>query len=154
MADKGNQNEPRAEVRPSEILEQIVRNPAQPEVRRLTGFLLGRSDRDDYWRLYLTVDLNHYLEIRKEDTLHAQEFRPGRTVVWINPDAKIAETNSATAPIDFLKGDIQRGFLRGVSGMQQQFLAAADCPGSGCAHCSVACSNLPGGDTVGYTCGC
>jgi hypothetical protein len=118
MADKRNEQGQgqgqRAEIQPSEILEQIIRDPAQPEVKRLTGFLMGRSDRDDYWRLYLTVDLNHYLEIRKEDTLHAQEFRPGRTVVWVKPDAKLVETNSAVAPVDFVRGDIQRGFLRGV----------------------------------------
>lgn len=147
-----------SEVCEDEIASRVVPDPDNPSVRRLTGFLLGRSNKDGYWRLYMNVDFDHYVEFEKKATLHAEQFREGRTVVWLKPDTKVRETKARSAPIEFLQGDISRGFARGVSGMVGPVFAA-DCPGSGCAHCTAACSSLPGtpGDnpnTVGYTCGC
>src|SRR6266704_2694377 len=101
MADK-NPKEDHKGVTPDEILERIVPDPANPDVKRLTGFLLGRSDRENYWRLYLTVDLNHFVEFRKDDTIHAQQLRPSRTVVWLKPDARVTETKNESGTVDFL----------------------------------------------------
>jgi len=139
-----------------ELLDRLVSDPANPDVNRITGFLMGKSNREGYWRLYMSVDLNYYLEFRKEDTLHAQQFRPSRTVVWLKKGAIVHRTNLASAPLEFLQGEIRRGFLRGIgfSGGPHFVMLDDSCPGSGCAHCTVACSNLPGNDTVGYTCGC
>lgn len=153
MADQKDER-PSNSTEASDLADRLVPDPSDPDVRRLTGFLLGKSNRDGYWRLYLTVDLNHYLEFRQEDTLHAEEFRPTRTVVWLRSDARVHETKTRSAPVDFLQGDIRRGFLRGVSGAPQMLLNAAECPMSGCGHCTASCSHLPGGDTIGYTCGC
>jgi hypothetical protein len=142
-------------LKPDELIERLIPDPSNPDVKRITGFLMGNSDREGYWRLYLTVNLNHYIEFRKEETLYAHQFRPGRTVIWIKPGSRIHEMKARSAPVEFLQGQVRRGFLRGVSGITQVMDLEAGCPGSGCAHCSVACSQLPGGeDTIGYTCGC
>ena len=136
------------------LIDRLIPDPANPHVKRLTGFRMGRSQLPDHWRLYLNVNLNHYIDFKKEDTLDAHEFRPARVVVWLKPGARISETKTSSVPVEFLQGEIRRGFLRGASGMPRVFADMADCPGSGCAHCTAACSSLPNGDTVGYTCGC
>jgi hypothetical protein len=164
-------NEPLAD----EIVDRIVEDPGNPEVRRLTGFLLGKSDREGYWRLYLTVDLNHYLEFRKEDTLHAQQFRQGRTVVWLKPEARVTEKLTKSTTVEFLRGNMMGDYIRrhgasfvGMVGSGLKMMAgetngscptpAFGCDGSGCAHggCSAGCTPGYGcgGDTIGYTCGC
>jgi hypothetical protein len=159
-------NEYGGEIKPNEILDRIVRDPANPNVKRITGFLMGKSDKEDYWRLYLSVDLNHYLEFKKEDTLHAQQFRTARTVVWLANDAKVIETMTHSGSAEFLTGNLLNNFLRrrgldvsGLIGSGRMRLMEAD--GSGCAHtgCSAGCTpgygcGGGGGDTVGYTCGC
>lgn len=137
-------------------LEQWVPDLSNPDIKKLSGFVLGRSDREDYYRLYITTNLNHYIEFRKEDTVHAHQLHSDRTLVWVKPGTKIYETVSQSAPVEFLQGQIRRGFLRGTSGLTNMLLMAADCPGSGCAHCTAACSSLPGGGgpDTGFTCGC
>jgi hypothetical protein len=136
------------------LIDRLVPDPGNPRVKRLTGFMMGRSQLEDHWRLYLSVNLDHYIDFKKEDTLDAHQFRPARVVVWLKAGARVSETKTSSVPVEFLQGEIRRGFLRGTSGLPRIFADSAGCPGSGCAHCSVACSNLPGGDTVGYTCGC
>jgi len=114
---------------------------------------MGNSSREGHWRLYLDIDLTKYLEFRKEDTLHAEQFRPGRTVVWLKRGTKIHEVQTRTGSIEFLQGEIRRGFFRGVPGLGTM-MAMGACQ-SGCAHCTASCTYPgPGGDTIGYTCGC
>lgn len=156
MSDE-KKNSGRADISEDEVVARIVSDPNNPDVKRVTGFALGKSSRDGYWRLYLNVDLSHYLEFEKSATLHAKQFREGRTVVWLKSGTRVIETKARSAPVDFLEGEISRGFARGFSGVSM-VMNAADCPGSGCAHCTASCSSLPGGggdsSTIGYTCGC
>lgn len=153
------------EPMPDEVIERVIKDPANPEVKRLTGFLMGRSDKDGYWRLYLNVDLDHYIEFRKEDTLHAQQFRPASTVVWLKSDARVIEKIARSGSVEFLQGGLLRDYVRrygpnfaGLLAGPRMRLMAAD--GSTCAHtgCSAGCTPGygcgGGGDTIGYTCGC
>ncbi|MFF1792597.1 hypothetical protein ACFVX9_39835, partial [Kitasatospora sp. NPDC058243] len=99
--------------------------------------------------------LTHFVECDAKDALHAEETRPGHTLVWVRRDARTTETTSRTLPVEFLQGEVRTGFLRGLSGLTGvRALAAEGCPCSGCAHCTTSCSSLPGGDSVGLSCGC
>ena len=156
------------ETLPDETVERIIEDPGNPDVRRLTGFLLGKSDRDGYWRLYLTVDLNHYLEFRKEDTLHAQQFRPARTVVWLKPEARVTEKLTKSTKVEFLRGHLMGDYIRrhgrsfvGMVGSGLKMMAgdtngSCPTPGFGCDDSGCGCNGEAGGggDTIGYTCGC
>jgi len=133
----------RSDIRGDEGVDRAVPDPSHPDVSTLSGFVLARSDREDYWRLYLNDRLNHYFEFRKEDTLEARQIRPTRTLVWVRPGTRVHETTTVSAPVDFLLGDVRRGFFRGIGGLALMMADSEGCPGSGCAHCSVACSNLP-----------
>lgn len=141
-----------------DVVEQWVPDPGNPDVKRLTGFALGRSDRADRYRLYLSSNLDHYVEFKKDDTVHAQRATAERTHVWVRPEARIHETRARSLSADFLQGEIRRGFLRGVGELTRGImLMTSDCPRSGCAHCTASCSSLPGdpgGGSTGFTCGC
>lgn len=144
------------DIQPCDLSERVVRDPARPDQKVLRGFALGRSVHDDQWRLYLNAEFTHFLEFDKEAAIHAQEVRHGETLVWVRPDAHVRETSTRKISVEFLQGEIRRGFLRGVSGVNGiMTLSAEGCPCSGCAHCTTSCSGLPGPDnTVGLSCGC
>jgi hypothetical protein len=139
-----------------DLIEQWIPDAASPDLKKLTGFTLGRSDHDDRYRLYLTATLDHYIEFSKDDTVHAVRATPERTHVWVRPETRIQETRSQSLSADFLRGEIRRGFLRGVGDLARgTMLMVSDCPRSGCAHCTVSCSSLPDpGGSTGFTCAC
>lgn len=139
---------------PSVVADKIARSGAGA-TKTLRGFALGKSPDEGRWRLYLNEDLSHYIEFDKKDALHAQEVAPGRTLVWLARSARVTEATSRTLPVEFLQGQIRTGFLRGLSGLTGAMaLDAEGCPCSGCAHCTTSCSSLPGGDSIGLSCGC
>jgi hypothetical protein len=145
---------------PEELVEQWIPEPDNPNVRRLVGFLMGRSHRADYWRLYLNAELNHYLEFRQEDTIHAKQLASGRTVVWVKPDSVVREITNRVAPVEFLEGDIsntQLPRMMDISGLRQALgIQAAGCGNTSqrtCANCTN--TRDPFCETsVGYTCPC
>jgi hypothetical protein len=61
------------ELRPSAFVEALLPDPSQPAPRtRVLGGLLGNSPKDGYWRLYLTSELDDYVEFAEEDVLHSE----------------------------------------------------------------------------------
>lgn len=139
----------------SEFSKRLSGAAASSGTKSLRGFTLGKSPKDELWRLYLNADLTHYVEFAREDAIHAEELKPGQTVVWLNRGARVTETTSRSLPVEFLQGQVRTGFLRGLSGLTGVMaLDAEGCPCSGCAHCTTSCSSLPGGSSVGLSCGC
>jgi hypothetical protein len=59
---------------------------------KLVGRFLGHSDRYDFYRLYLSEDLNRYLEFSKEGTVYVERFPSGRIVVWLRAGTKVVKT--------------------------------------------------------------
>lgn len=146
-----------------DLADILVPDPANPDVRRLVGFLLGKSHRDGYFRLYLNADLTQYIEFKKDDTVHAKQLPSNRTMVWVKPQTRIQIFQTDSVPVEFLRGSILQDQLGGArfSGFRRALgVAAADA--SGCAHCSAGCSAScpchPGtgvsSDTSGFSCGC
>jgi hypothetical protein len=145
-----------------DLADHLVPDPANPDVRRLVGFLLGKSHRDGYWRLYLNSDLTHYIEFSKEDTVHAKQVGPNRTMVWVKPQTRVQVYQTASVPVEFLKGDVLKDAMGGAgqSGFGRTMMAMAGA--SGCAHCqqTPSCPCHPGtgvsggADTAGFSCGC
>jgi hypothetical protein len=124
MAEKrGNKG-----LRQTSFVESLVPDPSQPRLtgsRCLTGFL-GKGGQEGRWRLYLTPELDSYVEFSEEDVLHSEtisERTLERTAVWIKLDATLQYTQSVSAQADFLQGDITSGFLQDaalVEGFDQQ----------------------------------
>ncbi|TCP58181.1 hypothetical protein EV586_102634 [Tumebacillus sp. BK434] len=84
----------------------------------LTGFL-GHSPKDGQWRLYLTPELNDFLEIQAEDILYAimPEEEQSAATLWVKPDAALERTQTSVQQVqaEFLSGDIMSGFLDSTS---------------------------------------
>ena len=41
--------------------------------------LLGRSAKEGYWLLYLTLDMSRHVEIREDDIVHSEQLPPERS---------------------------------------------------------------------------
>src|SRR2546430_3755462 len=82
------------ELKKDALVEKLVSDPAAPpDTIRLVGFL-GKSSRDGYWRLYLTSQLNEYVECHEDDIVHTQSLATEQnplagTMAWIKRDAKL-----------------------------------------------------------------
>jgi hypothetical protein len=104
------------------LIANLVPDPADvPDVKVHVGFL-GKSSREGYWRLYMSPQMNDFIEVREEDIVHAKQFDAahspwGGTVTWIRADAKLTRTKTGARDIqtDFLRGGITRSRLPGVS---------------------------------------
>jgi len=103
-----------------EFIEVLVRDAcAPPDVRVLVGYL-GRSSRGgDWWRLYLTLELNHFVEFHRDDVEHCvklvTESNPlAGNVIWLQRDAKIWHMSIRSRPEtahEFVQGNISRQYL-------------------------------------------
>jgi hypothetical protein len=144
-----------------ELVDRLVPDPANPDVRRLRGFLIGKSNREGYLRLYVNTDLTHYLEFPESDTVHAKQVRGNQTIVWVRPQTRIQIVKTDSISVELLRGNIIRDQLTRTVGSGFRMMArAAGADGSGCAHagCSAGCTPGYGcggtDDTYGYTCAC
>ncbi|WP_447403018.1 hypothetical protein ACE1MS_23425 (plasmid) [Lysinibacillus sp. fkY74-1] len=116
--EKGKNFQPQ----PDELIEELVGNKSlPPDVKTLVGFL-GQSDCAEYWRLYLTLELNEFLEIPTDDIIYSQSLKTdhnplGGSLVWVKNDSKIrhARLTPLQAQLDFLKGGIMNSFLNNTN---------------------------------------
>src|SRR5262245_29838516 len=144
-----------------DLVDRLVPDPANPDVRRLVGFLLGKSHRDEYWRLYLNGDLTQYLEFKKADTIHAKQVTSSQTVVWVKPQTRVQLFQTGSVQVEFLRVVILQDQLGGSRSTGfRRVMGVAMAEASGCAHCqnTPSCPCHPGtgvsSDTAGFSCGC
>jgi hypothetical protein len=117
MAKQENSSRPN-KLEPDELVQHLVQDASHvPDVRVLGGFL-GKSNREGYWRLYLTPTLNEYVEFAEDDVVHSHTFESdesqlGGTVIWVRREANLQHTRSASreAQADFLQGAIAASVL-------------------------------------------
>ncbi len=128
----------RREIETDEILERLEPESRTGTLIKLVGRFLGNSDREGYYRLYLTEQLNRYAEFPKDATLDAERFPSGRIVVWLRNGTKVVETVSRDVAADFLTGAIQRGVhtLPGRRIMADITDGGGCCGGTNLANCN------------------
>jgi hypothetical protein len=76
----------------------------------LIGYL-GKSGRDDYWRVYLTPELREYVEVHENDIVRRQGRPPDESpvdgsVLWVKATAQLVHSR-------LIPGQAQADFLRG-----------------------------------------
>ncbi len=98
------------------FVRKVVDDPrAMPETLVLAGFL-GKGADPGRWRLYLTRQLDEFVEFDEPDVLHTERIGQGdedadKTWVWIKPEALgRAERTGASRQAAFLQGDIAASF--------------------------------------------
>jgi hypothetical protein len=125
MEDQREPREDPRELRQDALVEKLVSDPSKiPDIQVLVG-LLGRSSQAETWRLYLTPQLNEYVEFNAQDVvlthpLAAGQSPLGGTMVWLRRDATVKYTRTGTlqAQADFVRGDIMSRFMT-RPGMQE-----------------------------------
>jgi hypothetical protein len=92
-------------------LAQVLDAAGGAEVRAFFGFLRRGDGRT--WRLYLTLDLDDYIEMDESQILHSvtfegSQFPLGGSLVWVRRTAKLKRVahQSTEAQADFLRGQI------------------------------------------------
>jgi hypothetical protein len=85
---------------------------------KLKGYV-GSSDSPDTVCLYLTLDFDECVYVKKNDILHVEEapeseLEMGGTYIWVKKDAEIthSRTESIKEKAGFLEGEIARAQLR------------------------------------------
>lgn len=128
-------------LHPDELIEQLVPDPANtPSVVGLDGYV-GRSDRVGHFRLYRTLSLDYWLEIREDAVYFARTVDVAgkfqrMSVVWIYSDAQVQPRITGTddqALLDFLNGTFAAGNLTEV-----------ELPGDYTSETGLWCNNLQG----------
>jgi hypothetical protein len=108
---------PEDELSQDPFVERLRPNPSEPPIpiRVLEG-LLGSSDREGYWRLYFSRQLDNYAEFRAEDVVYSEPIPPDQhpfvgqqaTRVGIRRDATIEYTRVRTPrPVDEFDLDVR-----------------------------------------------
>lgn len=143
---KGKSAEPSGEakgnVREHPLIGKLVPDPNRPSepTIKLAGYV-GRASQEGYIRVYATLDdLSCYLEIRREDVVHAEDvpeslMEHGGTFVWVKQSAEIVQGQTQVSKIQaqFLGGGISEEFLGGAEaggaglGAQQPYTITPQC---------------------------
>ena len=101
-----------------ELAKKLVRDGKPVDYLTIKGYV-GKSDSEDKVRLYLNKEFNDYIQIKKNDILHAEEISHeelefGGTCIWLDKDAEITKvkTESKKQQARFMAGEITRAQLR------------------------------------------
>jgi hypothetical protein len=121
MADKVKTDKIRKDLKQDQLVEQLLPNPAEPQATiQLRGWL-GKGVQEGSWRLYLTPQLDEYVQFQDKDILHMQpipaEQSPlGGTLIWLPAGTSLQHTRVATRQLqaDFLSGGITSSYMAGA----------------------------------------
>jgi hypothetical protein len=110
--------QPKRTLSEDSVVSGLAPDPAAvPDVQVHIG-LPGKSVRKGYWRLYLTLELNEYLEIPDADIVHFENLDSDQTplrgtAVWVKRSAEVAHTRTGPPQMqaEFLAGDLSQAFL-------------------------------------------
>ena len=120
MADKDNKT--RKELKQDPLVEQLAPDPADPQATiQLKGWL-GKGVKEGSWRLYLTPQLDEYVQFQDKDIVHTQPIAPeqsplGGTMIWLLAGTSLQHTRVTTRQLQagFLSGGITANFMAGAT---------------------------------------
>jgi hypothetical protein len=104
------------------LVERLVPDPSSHRSFTMLRGFLGKSGREGFWRLYLTPELDQYVEFAEGDVEHTQEATAeqapfGGSYVWLRAGAPVTHAQVSTRQMqaEFLRGGITAGYLRGAA---------------------------------------
>jgi hypothetical protein len=108
---------PEEELSQDPFVEKVRPDPSEPPIPiRVFEGLLGKSDREGYWRLYFSRELDNYAEFRQDDVVFSEPIPPDEppflgldaTRIGIRRDATIEYTRvRAPRPVDEFDLDVR-----------------------------------------------
>jgi hypothetical protein len=107
-------------LKQDQLVEKLVPDPANHEPAvQLTGWL-GKGTRVGIWRLYLTPQLDEYVELPESAVIHSQpldasQSSVGGTMVWLKAGTPLEYTQVVKQKVqaDFLSGGITSSYMAG-----------------------------------------
>lgn len=102
------------------LVEQLVPEAGSHQPLTVLEGFLGKSGREGYWRLYLTPELDEYVEFAEDDVAHSQETTAeaapapfGGSCVWLREGAAVTHTRVSTRQMqaEFLRGGVTSAYL-------------------------------------------
>jgi hypothetical protein len=116
------QRKPQKRLEQDRLVDQLAPDPgSHSPLTMLTGFL-GQSGREGFWRLYLTPELDEYVEFAEDDVVQTEEASKeqapfGGSCVWLRQGASVTHTRVSTRQLqaEFLSGSISAGYLGGAA---------------------------------------
>jgi hypothetical protein len=112
-----------------DLAKKLAKHGGTGGIMRLKGYI-GSSDSPDSVCLYLNLDFDECLYIKKSDIIHVEEAPDGElefggVYIWVRKDAEMThvKTSSVKDKASFLEGDIARAQLKpsaaaAISGQQ------------------------------------
>jgi hypothetical protein len=103
------------------LVEQLIPDPGnyQPTIQ-LTGWL-GKGTEEGVWRLYLTPQLDEFVQFSEEQVVQTQPVQQEQspldgTIIWLQSGTVLQHTRVVTRQVqaDFLSGGITSGFMAGA----------------------------------------
>lgn len=133
------------------LVEALVPDPAQapPNAARIIGYL-GRSSSSGVWRVYLSVNLDRYVEIPEGEILYTWQLPSNQgTAVWVRRDLQLhyVAVQSAQVQADYLSGPIASAAAQAPAAPSAS-AAAVPCLFATCAgvtHLTQGCTHGGGG---------
>lgn len=109
------------QLRQSPFVEKVMPDPAHPTSVAPWLGLLGKSTEDGYWRLYLTIELDSYIEFKEEDVLAFDIIPPKQSPleveaarVYLDPSARIKHVRTQSWEGEARQGQAGTTMARGV----------------------------------------
>jgi len=142
-----NQPPPKKSLQEHELIARLKgSSPQMPAGLTTYVGLLGRSTREGYWILYLTLDMSRYVEVREEDIASAVDLPPDRspfgslggTMLFVRSDATVTtiQTTSTTHPAGEPADEFDLDIRLGRAGPAARPLTVT-CPGDTCRTCDT-----------------
>src|SRR5579864_4072536 len=95
MANKPN--DPAKQLKQDPLVDQLMPDPGNPQPTiQLTGWL-GKGTDEGWWRLYLTPQLDEYVEFSADSVVHTQPLQKeqsalGGSTVWLKAGTALNHT--------------------------------------------------------------
>jgi hypothetical protein len=116
-----NQEKPKApskQLKQDPLVEQLVPDPGNPQPTIQIAGWLGKGTEEGFWRLYLTPQLDQYVEFSADSVVHTQQLEKeqsalGGSTVWLKAGTPLNHTQIVKRQVqaDFLSGGITSGYL-------------------------------------------
>jgi len=95
-----------------DLVRKLSKNGKLQPYIRINGYI-GKTDNNDLVRLYLNLNFDEFMEVKRSDVLHAEtltrdDIEMGGTCIWIKKDAEVeyVKTQSTKQQAQFLEGEI------------------------------------------------
>lgn len=120
MPERVRQSGPSKRLKQDRLVDDLTSESGEvtPTIQ-LTGWL-GRGKREGAWHLYLTPQLDEYVEFSQNDVVRTEavpEDQPGRgaTMVWLRAGTVLQHTSvTRNVQAAFLTGEITASFMPGT----------------------------------------